>query len=42
MPLNVEALRKLGLPVQETTLSDRDAMFYAPSIGLGRGSSERG
>jgi acyl dehydratase len=35
MPLNVEELRKLELPVQETTLTDRDAMFYALSIGLG-------
>jgi acyl dehydratase len=35
MPLNPQALREVVLPPQETVLTDRDAMFYALSIGLG-------
>ncbi len=36
MPLNAEYLRRLSLPVQQTILTDRAAMFQALSIGLGR------
>lgn len=36
MPLNVEYLSSVELPPIRTTVSDRDAMFYALSIGLAR------
>lgn len=36
MPLNVPYLQTLQLPPIRTVISDRDAMFYALSIGLGR------
>ena len=41
MPLNIDYLRGLAFPSQETTLTDRDAMFYALSIGLGHDPLDR-
>jgi acyl dehydratase len=36
MPLNIDNLRQWTFPPIETVLDDRDVMFYALSIGLGR------
>lgn len=41
MPLNVDYLRSVQLPQIRTTVTDRDAMFYALSIGLARDPLDR-
>jgi acyl dehydratase len=41
VPLNVDYLRSVELPPIRTVVSDRDAMFYALSIGLARDPLDR-
>ena len=42
MAINYDKLLALKIPDVERSYTERDPIFYALSLGLGRGSRERG